>query len=119
MTEGSSTDRGGNGPAPEAEAPRLQDTVERESVRLPLPDEPAGSPPNAEQAASAGDGPEDWRAPGAAGEPESTPASEPGPAPDWAGEGGETDDGPNPELLVGAAFAGGLVLALLLRRLRS
>lgn len=127
MTEGASTDRSGNGPAPEGEAPRLQDTVERESVKLPLPDEPAGAPPESDP----DDAAPDWVP--TAGGPEFEPAAEPAvaPGPDPAVAPGpeptagstsaadESDPGPSPELLVGAAFAGGLLLALLLRRLRS
>jgi hypothetical protein len=99
VSEGASTDRSGNGPSPEGEAPRLQDTVERESIRLPLPEKPAEPPPEPE----------------AAGEPAAGPA----PISGAISAADETDPGPRPELLVGAAFAGGLVLALLLRRLRS
>jgi hypothetical protein len=119
VTEGASTDRSGNGPAPEGEAPRLQDTVERESVRLPLPDEPAEASPERDPDHAA---PE---AEPAAGRPETEPAAEPAvaPGPDPTlgsmSAADESDPGPSPELLVGAAFAGGLLLALLLRRLRS
>jgi hypothetical protein len=109
-----STDRSGNGPAPEGDAPRLQDTVERESIRLPLPDNPPESPSGWEPAEPP---PPPPPPPDAAAEPAAGP--EPPPASGSTTAGDDADPGPLPELLVGAAFAGGLVLALLLRRLRS
>jgi hypothetical protein len=115
VTEGASTDRTGNGPASEGEAPRLQDTVERESIRLPLPDKPANAPPDPEPDEAAPEAEAAAAPPG----PEPAAAPEPGPTFDSMSAADETDAGPSPELLVGAAFAGGLVLALLLRRLRS
>jgi hypothetical protein len=115
VSEGASTDRSGNGPSPEGEAPRLQDTVERESIRLPLPDKP---PPDREPPDAPPEAEPDWLPPEpeAAGEPA---ARGPAPISGAISAADETDPGPRPELLVGAAFAGGLVLALLLRRLRS
>jgi hypothetical protein len=109
VTEDESTERSGNGSGPDGDAPRLQDTVERESVRLPLPENPADEPP----------APEPAEAPPPT-ESAAEPAATTGPEPFGAtGAADEADPGPPPELLVGAAFAGGLVLALLLRRLRS
>lgn len=133
----------------ERQPPRLQDTSEREALPLPLPDsadepapvddpapvdEPAPveepepeSPPVAEPASE-----EPEPAPEPEPEPEPSPAAvENGaggpdaglppfqPAPSVAGIAGGEEEGLPAEVLVGAAFLGGIALAFLIKRLGS
>jgi hypothetical protein len=83
----------------EPRAPEPQDTAERSALPLPLP----------EDAPASGDG----------SEPVGDAASPPpfGPAP--SAPAAAQDEGLPAELLVGAAFVGGLALAFLIRRLGS
>lgn len=153
------------------EPPRLQDTAERDALRLPLPGseqppseaEPPGAvqatpgealPPEAPPAAEPVPAPEAappseppasaespaapepsgeadaeaTRAPDPAPAPQAEPMPEPLPAeafapppppPSPSDVADDEDSGPPVEMLVGAAFAGGLALAILVRRLRS
>ena len=81
------------GEAPEPEASEASEPE-------PPPDAKRSTPPSRVAAPPTGPGPED--------------AAFTAPEADV-----ETDGGPGVEILVGAAFAGGLALAILLRRLRS
>jgi hypothetical protein len=119
------------------EPPRLQDTSERSALPLPVPGEepaaetaPEPDPPAAEPATDkspAVDPPAD-KAPAAntpadtapavdepAGSSNGSPSFQESPFPPPFGP--EPSDGPRPEVLIGAAFAGGLLLALIFRRL--
>ncbi len=154
------------------EAPRLQDTTERDALPLPLPDEPApveeptavAEPAPVEEQAAEEAAPEPVQEPVAEEpepdpepapepapepEPEPAPVEEPGPEPEPVveppapaadGDGAsstydsglppfepapsvsglaEADQGPPLELLIGAAFVGGIALAFLIKRLGS
>jgi hypothetical protein len=129
-------------PPDDPEPPRLQDTTERFALPLPLPgqDEP-GAP-----AAQSGEEDKSPAVEEPAAPPEPAPEpTEPDPDPDPAPAdkspaveepagssngspsfqdspfpppyGDEPSEGPRPEVLIGAAFAGGLLLALIFRRL--
>ena len=124
------------------EPPRLQDTTERSALPLPLPGHSAPDT-MAFAAASAGDeeasteesdavpdvDPEapapipDEPAPAADsasagdGQPDLDPVFAPPAAEQFGGEAAE--GGPPPEVLVGAAFLGGVALAFLIKRLGS
>jgi hypothetical protein len=120
------------------EPPRLQDTTERSALPLPLPgsEEPAAEEAGQEPAPAdkspavdspavespadespAGDPPADGSP--SAGEPagssNGSASFDESPFPPPFGP--EPSEGPRPEVLIGAAFAGGLLLALIFRRL--
>jgi hypothetical protein len=115
------------------EAPRLQDTTERSALPLPLPgseesgqaglptaaadpEPPADPDPPVDAEPPADPGPPAGDASAEAPPPPPVPPIQPDPT--VAGIAGEAgDSGPSPEVLIGAAFAGGLALAILLRRL--
>jgi hypothetical protein len=126
--------------------PRLQDATERDALPLPLPggDQPAEHAPAADEPAPIDKpAPIDEPATIAGGEEpiSEEPASEPEPAPATSGNGAEPeieagepspppfqpapsvaglaaeDEGLPTEVLVGAAFLGGVALAILIRRL--
>jgi hypothetical protein len=96
------------------EPPRLQDTTERSALPLPIPgsDEPETSwvPPEGKEEPAPADESASVEEP--APSPNGSTATEPQYDP-WQHE----DPGPRPEVLIGAAFVGGLALALLIRRL--
>lgn len=110
-------------PEEDREPPRLQDTTERSALPLPLPDSDAASqepavdepapaaepvaeePAPADKAASVAEPP---------GSPNGGAASSPFDAPPFSAA---PDEGPSPEMLLGAAFLGGVALAFLIRRL--
>ena len=112
------------------EPPRLQDTTEREALSLPLPgsDQPApveDPPPDPEpepvEEPTPQPEPEPVEEPppaaggdGAAGHDTGLPPFEPSPS--VAGLAPSESEGPPIELFVGAAFLGGLALAILIRR---
>jgi hypothetical protein len=127
------------------EPPRLQDTTERSALPLPLPgsEEPAAAEAGREAPAPADKSPAVEQSPADKSPAVESPADE-SPAGDppadgspSAGEpagssngsasfdespfpppfGPEPSEGPRPEVLIGAAFAGGLLLALIFRRL--
>ncbi|MDX6698059.1 MAG: hypothetical protein QOE65_1456 [Solirubrobacteraceae bacterium] len=130
-----------NTPPDDEDAPRLQDTTERSALPLPLPsDAPAGeAAPEAEDKSAAVEEPPAVDEPPPAVDEPPAQAAEPAPAdksasveeppgsPNGAPSfeespfpppfGPEADAGPRPEVLIGAAFAGGLLLALIFRRL--
>ena len=108
------------------EPPRLQDTTERSALPLPLPGEEssAAAPPEPESPEPAPVDPDPAPA-------DKAPAVDEPPAVEGASNGSssfdespfpppfgpEPSDGPRPEVLIGAAFAGGVLLALIFRRL--
>ncbi len=126
----------------EEREPRLQDTTERSALPLPLPEGEAAQaepPPAAEPAPPADVPPAEEAAPAeevapadksaaveqpasadespAVEEPVASPngaqAATPPPFDPYA----EPSEGPRPEMLIGAAFVGGLALAFLIKRL--
>ena len=107
----------------ESEAPRLQDTTERSALPLPLPED---EPQRQER-----EGRRRWRPLSGRGD-ESKPEPEPEaatdetepvdpafapPAAEAAFGDGAGEGGARPEVLVGAAFLGGVALAFILKRL--
>ena len=101
-------------PEEDREPPRLQDTTERSALPLPLPDGEEAAPVEEPAAVEAPDVAD--KAP-AVDEPVLSPngaeAATPPPFDPFA----PSDAGPRPEVLIGAAFVGGLALALLIKRL--
>jgi hypothetical protein len=121
-----------NTPPDDDEAPRLQDTTERSALPLPLPGETPAEEPAPPETVAAEAGPEKADKSPVVDEPpapedKSPSVEEPPPSPNGAPSfaespfpppfGPEADAGPRPEVLIGAAFAGGLLLALIFRRL--
>jgi hypothetical protein len=126
--------------------PRLQDTTERDALPLPLPESDQAAEGAPDKPAPIEE-PAPIAEPVAAAEPEPpaeepTPEPEPEPTPAASGNGAEPEGEPEPspppfqpapsvaglaqedeglptEVLVGAAFLGGLALAILIRRLGS
>ena len=119
-------------PEEDREPPRLQDTTERSALPLPLPDgeeaapveepapvedvAPAEEPAPVEEPAAV-EAPDVADKAPAVDEPVLSPngaeAATPPPFDPFA----PSDTGPRPEVLIGAAFVGGLALALLIKRL--
>lgn len=114
----------------EEREPRLQDTTERSALPLPLPDGEAAQaepPPAVDPAPPADVPPVEETAPAEevapadksaaveepAGSPNGAEAAMPPPLHPYA----EPATGPRPEVLIGAAFVGGLALAFLIKRL--
>ena len=90
----------------EAEAPRLQDTTERSALPLPLPGSDS-DPPEPEAEAPTG-------------ETEAVPEVDPAFAPPTVDTGfGDSETETRPEILLGAAFLGGVALAFILKRFGS
>jgi hypothetical protein len=128
---------------PGDEPPRLQDTTERASLPLPLPDSPAAAQAAADEPAAASSPTSEDAAAAAQDEPDAQASASPGSDGSNAGAGSAssfgqpsqpsyasasgpvppeaTDEPPRerPEVLVGAAFVGGVCLALLVRGLAS
>jgi hypothetical protein len=90
----------------EPEAPRLQDTTERSALPLPLPGS-EGDPPEPEVDAATDE---------TNAAPEVDPAFAP-PAVEAAF--GDAESETRPEVLIGAAFLGGVALAFILKRFGS
>jgi hypothetical protein len=128
----------------ERQPPRLQDTTEREALPLPLPEESTPEPETVSEEPAPIDEPAPVEEPEPAPEPQPEPAPEPEPvpepppaaegngaavhdagrppfepAPSVAGIAGGEGEGLPAEVLVGAAFLGGIALAFLIKRLGS
>jgi hypothetical protein len=122
--------------------PRLQDTTERSALPLPLPNtmafaaasagddeasteesdavpdlDPEAPAPTPEEPAPIPDEPAAAAESAGDGQPDLDPVFAPPAAERLGGEAAE--GGPSPEVLVGAAFLGGVALAFLLKRLGS
>ncbi|MDQ6915454.1 MAG: hypothetical protein M3155_06540 [Actinomycetota bacterium] len=101
----------------ERQPPRFQDTTERAALPVPLPGseaEPEVDPPASVEEPASTDGSESST--------DETPALDPLLAPPAAESFAVTDGGAEParpEILIGAAFLGGVALALVLKRLGS
>jgi hypothetical protein len=109
-TEAAAPDLRGTTEVP-ADVPQVGEAPEPDAGEAPEPE--VGETPEPEPPIDAEtiDSAEPVAAPPTGPDPEDAPFTAPEPA--------EPDHGPGVEILVGAAFAGGLALAILLRRLRS